>query len=181
NVDRSYRTGIELEGVLRFNSHFTWEANIALSENKIKNFTEVVYDYGVNFDEFNEIQNQFRNVDISFSPSVIMGSGLTYSPAGNFDASLLSKYVGDQFSDNTSNENRKIDSYFTNDLRMSYHPTIEGLKEFAISLQVNNIFDIAYESNGYTYGYIGGGETIRQNYYYPQAGRNFMAMLSMKF
>ena len=79
NVDNSFRTGIEIEGTIRLNSKLTWGANATLSENKIKNFTEVVYDYGVNYDEFNEIQNQYSETDISFSPSLIVGSSLSYT------------------------------------------------------------------------------------------------------
>lgn len=181
NVDQSYRSGIELDGILRINSSLTWGANITLSKNKIKNFTEVLYDYGINYDEYNEIQNQYEDVDIAFSPSVIAGSSLSYAPSKNVEAALLSKYVGDQFLDNTSNESRKLDAYFVNDIRLSFHPSFRGFKDFGISLLVNNLFDVAYESNGYTYGFVGGGETVRQNYYYPQAGRNYLLMLSMKF
>ncbi|HEY5692807.1 MAG TPA: TonB-dependent receptor [Cyclobacteriaceae bacterium] len=180
NVDNSFRTGIEIEGTIRLNSKLTWGANATLSENKIKNFTEVVYDYGVNYDEFNEIQNQYSETDISFSPSLIVGSSLSYTIHKNIEATLLSKYVGDQFLDNTSNENRRIGSYFINDIRLSFNPTIKAFKNFGISLMVNNILGVKYESNGYTYGYVGGGEVIRQNYYYPQAGRNYLMMLSMK-
>ncbi|MEQ9413944.1 MAG: TonB-dependent receptor [Cyclobacteriaceae bacterium] len=181
NVDESYRTGVELEGALRISPKVTFGANVTLSENKIKNFTEVIYDYGVAYDEYNEIQNQLKDVDISFSPSVIAGSTLSYNPFNNFEASLLSKYVGGQFLDNTSNQNRKIDAYFVNDLRLTYNPSVRGLKDFSLSLLASNIFDEAYESNGYTWGFVGGGETVRQNYFYPQAGRNYMAMLSLKF
>lgn len=181
NVDESYRTGVELEGALRISPKVTFGANVTLSENKIKNFTEVIYDYGVAYDEYNEIQNQLKDVDISFSPSVIAGSTLSYNPFNNFEASLLSKYVGEQFLDNTSNQNRKIDAYFVNDLRLTYSPSVRGLKDFSLSLLASNIFDEVYESNGYTWGFVGGGETVRQNYYYPQAGRNYMAMLSLKF
>jgi iron complex outermembrane receptor protein len=46
---------------------------------------------------------------------------------------------------------------------------------------VNNILDVEFESNGYTWGYMGGGDTYRENYYYPQAGTNFMGMLTFKF
>ena len=181
NVDESYRTGVELEGALRISPKVTFGANVTLSENKIKNFTEVIYDYGVAYDEYNEIQNQLKDVDISFSPSVIAGSTLSYNPFNNFEASLLSKYVGEQFLDNTSNQNRKIDAYFVNDLRLTYSSSVRGLKDFSLSLLASNIFDEVYESNGYTWGFVGGGETVRQNYYYPQAGRNYMAMLSLKF
>jgi iron complex outermembrane receptor protein len=181
NVDNSFRSGVELEGALKINSKITWGANMTFSQNKIKRFTEVIYDYGANYDEYNEVRNEFSNVDISFSPSVIAGSSLSYSPFRSFEATLLSKYVGDQFLDNTSDADRKLNAYFINDIRLSYQPTIRGFKDVTVSLLLNNVLDVEYESNGYTYGYLGGGETIRQNYYYPQAGRNYLMMLSMKF
>ena len=57
-----------------------------------------------------------------------------------------------------------------------------GMREIAISALANNLFDHEYESNGYTYGYFGGaGNEFRQNYFYPQAGRNYMLMLALKF
>lgn len=181
NVADSYREGVEIEGSLRLNKALTWEVNITVSKNKIQEFTEVVQDFGLDFDSFNEIQNNFRDTDISFSPSVIAGSSLSFSSELGFEVSLLSKYVGDQFLDNTANENRKIASYFVNDLRMTYRWPTPIFKNLSLSLLINNIFGVEYQSNGYTYGFIGGGETIRQNFYYPQAGRNYLFMVSMKF
>jgi iron complex outermembrane receptor protein len=181
NVDKSYRMGIELEGALKISERFSWNANVTLSRNKIREFTEVYYDYGTNFDEYNEVSVTHRDTDISFSPNVIAGSGLNYKVFKNLEATLLTKYVGSQYLDNTSNTQRSIDAYVVNDLRFSYtvHPTF--MKEIALSLLINNILEEEYESNGYTWGYAGGGQQYRENYYFPQAGRNFMAMLTLKF
>jgi iron complex outermembrane receptor protein len=181
NVDRSYRTGIEMEATGRLSRSFTMGANLTLSQNKINNFREVIYDYGENFDEYNVIENSYSKPDISFSPNVIAGGIFSYTIFKGFEASLLTKYVGKQYLDNTSNENRKIDPYFLNDLRLVYtlHPNY--MREISVSLLVNNLSDEEYESNGYTYGYFGGPLEVRQNYYYPQAGRNFMMMLALRF
>jgi len=46
---------------------------------------------------------------------------------------------------------------------------------------VNNFLDVAYESNGYTWGYLAGSTDYRQNNYYPQAGTNFLFAVNMKF
>ena len=46
---------------------------------------------------------------------------------------------------------------------------------------VNNILGNKYVSNGWTYSYISGAEQFTENYYYPQALRNFMVGLSLKF
>jgi iron complex outermembrane receptor protein len=182
NVDDSYRTGIELDGMIGITPRLSWNANITLSENKIKNFTEILYDYGVNYDEYNETKKSFSNTDISFSPDIIAGSSLSYRFIRNLDVTVLTKYVGRQFLDNTANEDRRIDSYFTNDVRISYAVTPAGMKQIALSFLLNNIFDLKYSSNGYTYGfYAGGSDPHRQNYFYPQAGRNFMAMLTLRF
>jgi iron complex outermembrane receptor protein len=55
------------------------------------------------------------------------------------------------------------------------------MKEISLSVLANNIFDVNYSSNGYTYGYRGGSAEYRQNYYYPQAGRNYLLMLALRF
>ncbi len=181
NVDNSYRTGIELDGSIRISSKLFWNANLTLSQNKIQNFNEVLYNYGTNFDEYNEVQKSYKKSDISFSPNIIAGSGFTYRPFQSFDVTLLTKYVGKQFLDNTSNENRKIDAYFINDVRFTYVWKPSFLRELSLSLLLNNILDVKYASNGYTYGYFGGSTEYRQNYYYPQAGRNFLLMAAIRF
>jgi iron complex outermembrane receptor protein len=182
NVDDSYRMGVELEGIFRISEKLLWNLNLTLSKNVIKNFTEVLYDYGVNYDEYNEVQNQHADTQISFSPSIIGGSSLTWRVIGGFDATLLTKYVGQQYLDNTSDETRKIDGYFTNDLRLNYSIKPQWMREIGLSLLVNNVLDVKYSSNGYTWGYFSGiTDAHRQNYYYPQAGRNFMAMVALRF
>ena len=38
-----------------------------------------------------------------------------------------------------------------------------------------------YSSNGYTFGYYAGTDyEVRENYFYPQAGRNYMFSLNIK-
>ena len=83
--------------------------------------------------------------------------------------------------DNTSNENRKLNAYFTNDLRILYTFKPSFCKELGLSLLGNNIFNTLYESNGYTYSYIYEGKTVTENFYYPQAGFNFLLGVNIKF
>jgi iron complex outermembrane receptor protein len=181
NVPKSHRIGVEVDGAVRLSRHLSINANVTLSENKIDEFNEVVYDYGLAFDEYNEVTIQHKDTDISFSPSIIAGSGVSFKPIKNIEATLLSKYVGRQFLDNTSNPDRQIDAYFVNDFRVSYTARPTFMKEISFSVLVNNVFDEVYESNGYTWAYRGGGQEYREYYYYPQAGRNFMLMLSLTF
>jgi iron complex outermembrane recepter protein len=181
NVEKSYRAGLELEGEYSITPKITWAANLTLSQNKIKNFTEVLYNYGDNFDQYDEVVNNHGSPDISFSPNVIAGSNLSYKIFKGFEATWLGKYVGSQYLDNTSNSARQLDAYLVNDVRLSYSVSVKGVCDISLSLLVNNILDVEYSSNGYTYGFLGGATTYRQNYFYPQAGRNFMAMVGVRF
>ncbi len=181
NVDKSYRMGVEFEAGIRLHDKLIWNANLTLSQNKIREFNEVLYDYGADFDDYLEVVNTYSDSDIAFSPNVIAGSGLFYSPIQHVELGVLTKYVGKQFLDNTSNASRSIDAYFVNDLRLTYNWNPAFMREVSLSLLANNIFDVTYSSNGYTYGYFGGPVEYRQNFFYPQAGRNYMLMLALRF
>ena len=181
NVSDSYRMGVELQGQLTLLDQLRWNANATFSRNKIGSFEEVIYDYGTNWDEFNVIETNYKDTDISFSPSIVAASQLTFLPVKGVELSLLSKYVGKQYLDNTSNDNRAIDAYFVNDLRLGYTLYTSFVKELGITFQVNNIFNELYSSNGYTFGYQAGDFVVRENYYYPQATRNFLASVTLKF
>jgi iron complex outermembrane receptor protein len=177
NVPKSYRTGIELEGAVAITKNLKWNANATFSQNKINNFTEYVINYDT--EGYNEIHH--GKSDISFSPNVIVGSQLSYTPQKNIELALLTKYVGKQYLDNTSTETRKLDAYFTNDIRLAWTIKPSWTKEIGLNLLVNNVFNELYESNGYTYGYIAGGALTQENFYFPQAGTNFLIGLNFKF
>jgi len=182
NVSDSYRTGVEAQLGTALTRNIRWDVNATFSANKIKSFEEVIFDYGDNFDEYNEVRTTFEDTHISFSPSLIFGSQLTFSPIKALDISLLSKYVGEQYLDNTSNDGRKIDAFFVNDIRVNYSFKSKSFKRIELSLLANNILNEEYESNGYTFGYFGGADyEVRENYYYPQAGTNFLLSLGLKF
>jgi iron complex outermembrane recepter protein len=82
--------------------------------------------------------------------------------------------------DNTANSDRALDAYLVNDARLTYTLLNRGLKEFRVNLLVNNFLSEEYSSNGYTYSYIY-GQQITENFYYPQAGRNFLLGVELKF
>lgn len=176
NVPKSYRMGLELEGGVALNRSWKWNANATFSQNKIANFTEYVVDYDNG--GYQEIQHGKSN--ISFSPNVIVGSQLSYFPAKNVEFTLLTKYVGKQYLDNTSSEDRILEAYLTNDIRLIWTLTPKWAKQISVTALFNNILNETYSSNGYTYGYIAGGR-VQENFYYPQAGRNFLVGLNLKF
>lgn len=181
NVPKSYRMGVEVVGSYQLSPAVLWSANVAFSHNKIERFTEVVFDYGAAFDEYNVVEIDHENSNISFSPNVVAGSDLSFSLTDAFTLQLLTKFVGKQYLDNTSNDDRAIESYLTNDIRIAYEFVFGGIKRMGLSLLVNNILNEKYSSNGYTWGYFYGQDLYQQNNYYPQAGTNFLMGLSVKF
>ena len=179
NAPESYRLGLELSTSYQITKELNWVFNAALSKNKIKEYTEVVYDYAYDDDRF-IVETTYKDTDISFSPNVVVGSNFGYSQNG-FTVQLLSKYVGKQYLDNTGNNDRIIESYFINDLNVRYNFNAFGLSDIELNLLINNILDVEYESNGYTWGYMWEGYLYQQNNYYPQAGINFLAGLRLRF
>jgi iron complex outermembrane receptor protein len=177
NVDNSYRAGIEIQAGIKLLKNLEWNVNATFSKNKILNFKE----YVDNYDSTAQRVNTYSETDIAFSPSTIVGSTITYEPWKDLKVSLVSKYVSQQYLDNTSSNERKLDAFFVNDLRISYAIHTKQIREIGLTLAINNLFGEEYESNGYTYGYIYGGVHTVENFYYPQAGRNFMGGLSLKF
>lgn len=187
NVDESWRQGLELVADWRIADHFRWSPNLTLSRNRIGNFTEVMYDYGL---AITEVEIEHGETDIAFSPNVVATSVLTSDwtknrPEGGAWLGTIEwalRHVGDQFLDNTSNPNRMLPSYTVSDLRFrSAFYRVDGA-EWAVNLFVNNVFDAMYSANGWTYSYrYGGPETeVTENYVYPQAGRHFMISLELK-
>lgn len=178
NVPESYRLGIEVEAGAQLTSTLKINANATFSKNKIKNFTETLPNYD---DGGVEKENKYAETDISFSPNVIFGSQILYTPLKGLEFGLLSKYVGKQYLDNTTNESRKLNSYFTNDIRAIYSLKGKALKNVTLTALVNNVFNTLYESNGYSYSYIYEGKVATENFYFPQAGTNVLFGISLKF
>ena len=176
NIPRSYRAGIELQGALKCSKWFNISANLAISSNKVKDFTEYIDDY----DNGGQKATVYPKPAIAFSPSVVGGVTLNLLPWKNTELSFPGKFVSRQYLDNTEQANRSLDPFFVQDLRAIYTFKKKKLKELNIIAQVNNIFNTLYEPNGYTYSYIYGGSTVTENYYFPMAGRNFVIAVNIK-
>ncbi len=177
NVPESYRAGIELELGARILPTLHWSGNATFSRNKINEYEHFLDD----FDAGGQQSQILTGVDISFSPSVIANSVLTYQ-TGRFSTEWISQFVSRQYLDNTQSGARSIDPYWTNDLLIRYElRNFPFVNSIVASLQVNNILNEKYVSNGYTFGWISGGEEQFFNYFYPQATRNILANLRIRF
>jgi|TARA_B100000073_G_scaffold197235_1_gene163376 iron complex outermembrane receptor protein len=178
NSGSSYRIGLEIENRINISELFSFETNLTLSSNKNKNIFSMVdgalYNYG--------------KTNISFSPSFVGSNAIIYQPSEKISLSLLSKYVGKQYMGNTDQPNSILESYFVNDINITYSIKPEKIfQSVSINFLINNILNKEYISNGYYYTYDdtwsvpGQIKTLDGAGYYPQATRNFLAGLVFEF
>lgn len=174
----SYRLGLEVDADIQIVPTLKTRPNVSISSNKNVDFVTSIDGELVNMGKTN----------ISFSPSVIAGNMLEFSPVKNFQLGLFSKFVGEQYMGNTDSEASKLDSYFTNDLNIVYRfDNLPVVREILLSALINNIFNVKYVSNGFYYTYDddysnpGTIKTIEGAGYFPQATINFLVGATVKF
>ncbi|TRX25349.1 TonB-dependent receptor [Flavobacterium franklandianum] len=159
NSDKSYRLGLEVDATIVISEKFIIRPNFTLSDNKN-------VDLNIGYGDV--------TTDIAYSPSIIAGNIFIYKPIEGLYVSLLQKFVGEQFMNNVDSIEARLESYFVNDLNVSYEIKPKSVfKSITITGLVNNVFDKKYVSNGYMWDIY--------PYYYPQAGINFLAGLTLKF
>ncbi|MEO0573527.1 MAG: TonB-dependent receptor, partial [Bacteroidota bacterium] len=162
NSGQSYRLGLEVDANIQLDK-WSIRPNIAISTNKNKDF--LVEDGNGGF-------TNLGNTTISFSPDFVAGNVITYSISDMFRASLFSKIVGEQFM--TNEDSNPLESYFVNDVNLQYSiSSISILKSLVLTAQVNNIFNVEYENNGYVF--------FGESFFYPQAGTNFLLGATLNF
>lgn len=156
NTEKSYRFGTEIDAQIKLSKKLFWTVNTTFSVNKNQNI----------------LAN--KNTDIAYSPNVIAGSNLSFTPIKNLSASILQKFVGSQYMNNIESHEAKLNDYFTTDLNLIYKITPKAIFEnITITALINNVFAKEYSSNGYMWDIY--------PYYFPQAKRNFLIGLNLKF
>lgn len=178
NVGDSYRLGLEIDAKVALGDKFKWSPNIALSTNKNKDFR---------FERDGVLQD-LGDTNIAFSPNVVLGNMLTYSPVENFQISALTKYVGKQYMGNIDSEVSTLDAYSQTDLNVQYVIELDSFfKSITLSGLVNNIFDELNVTNGYFFTFDddfsnpGTITTVEGAGFYPQAGINVLLGATINF
>jgi iron complex outermembrane recepter protein len=182
NVKDSYRAGVELTtgaDLLPTPERLRLSGNLTLARNRIRNYV----DYLTNYDTNTEQATAYRETAISYSPGVISAATLESQLLPGLRVAALGKYVGRQYLDNTATKARSLGAYTVVDARMRYVRTVRfaGLREVEAAILVANVLSEKYASNGYTYGYVSGGERLDFTYLNPQATRNFLASLCLRW
>ena len=186
NIADSYRSGIEITAAAKINNWLKWDGNVTLSQNKIKNFTEEGVDVyslprAYSEDWIDARNNYLGTTDIAYSPNLIANNIFTVNYKA-FECGLHSNYVGKQYIDNTSDNERSIDAYFVNNLNFKYALKLNKVKSIDFNVLVNNVFNTQYVSNGWTwYSYYVNDNRVNDLRFFPQAGTNFLASVTLKF
>ena len=193
NIKDSYRMGVELTAAWDVLPVLTLEGNAALSQNKLKDFTEMA---SVDWeDSFRAIH--YDDATLAFSPSAIL-NGFVDFHWRSLKATWHTNYVSRQYLDNTGCDDRSLPAYSASNLRLTYtwrakqgrpgcaFPTLR-FKEIVLGLNVNNIFDAHYAASGWVYSSIldDYGHPNENRYYQigfiPMAGRTVMGSVTVKF
>jgi iron complex outermembrane receptor protein len=178
NVASSYRRGVELMGFVSANDKISLSSTLTLSQNRILDYRDVTYD--ANYSPV--VAAEGRTTTISYAPAVVSAHTLEGQPLRGLRLALLLKTVGRQYLDNTTNDYRSLPGYGVLDLRLRYALHPKFMKEIELAVLVNNLLSREYSANGYTYGYVGAsGNQETFNWYFPQAKRNFLASVNLRF
>lgn len=192
NVKNSFRKGVEIESSYILNNKLSVSGNLTISENKL----DTLIQYVDNWDTWGQNQVVHKNTDLAFSPNLTWAANINYKYNKNTDFLLNTKYVGDQYIDNTSSEKRMLESYLISNFQIDYHLKSSIFKKAKISFLVNNLFDIEYVNNAWIYRYIsdssdpreyddyttqGDGNIYDMAGYFPQATRNYLLGLTLGF
>ena len=181
NVEKSRRIGAELSGSVEAGAFLSWKGSITLSSNRISDFIEYYSDYNSVSNETEYKSKEPEDSDIAYSPSVTAWSDFGFNITEVVTVHFVSKYVSRQYFDNTMSNLRTIDPYGFSNMRFDITPAFKKVKELNIQLFINNIFNSVYESNAYGGNWYEDGVEKSWAYFYPQAGRNFMAKITLEF
>ena len=143
-----------------------------------------------------QVELDYEDTDLAFSPNIIWASIFNYQLNDEFNIDLISKYVGEQFIDNTSSKDRMLNDYLVNHLLLSYNWKNKIFKTTKITMQINNLFDTEYVSNAWVYRFISENwdprssdpyvnKDSQRGYnmagYFPQATRNYLLGVTLGF
>ena len=166
NVASSHRMGAELNASWKICPMLRWDLAGAVSRNQIKQY----HLYAWSDQAGGEVLTTYDRTPIAYSPQMVLSNTLTFTHRA-FEAALTSQYVGMQYLDNTGSRERSLPAYHVASLRLGYELPVHFVRSWSISLQINNLFDARYSSNGGAgYTFDKKGAISSYTWTYPQAG-----------
>ena len=190
NVPRSWRRGLELAGSWKPFRRIKLEGNATFSVNQIKDYTAYYAEYD-NIDDWNylgQYQEHFDKTTMLMSPSFVGMLRSRWNITGGLVLASDLKFVGKQYWDNTSSEDRCLPAYMVANASISDTFDIDfdsshGFR-LTVGLYAGNLFNRMYEADAWVYrAHFQGGssEWYQEEGLFPQAPRNWMFRLTLSF
>ncbi len=178
NSGKSYRAGIELSSRTDLTNKLMMFANLSWSSNQTEQ----------TISSFNGELTNFGKRDLTFSPEWVGSNRLSFRASEKLELNWYTKWVSDQYMSDINAPISRLDGYLLNDFGASFICQPKAiLTSIRFDLMVNNILNVDYISNGYYYSYDddfsnpGMIQTVEGIGYYPQAGTNVLAGVTLRF
>ena len=145
NADKTLHQGVEISARLDSRYDVSLFGNFSVNDDHFVNYTE----YGYDWDLYQPIVYDQSGNRIGGFPSMLGSYGVTYryKPAS---VSLLGRFVGEQYLDNSEDDTKKLEAFHVVDLMGSVDIGDEfGIGSMILSLRINNVFDTKYVAAGY--------------------------------
>jgi iron complex outermembrane recepter protein len=187
NVDKSYRTGIELQLGCKPVEWLQLDANTTFSQNIVQDYTAWFSTYNNSTDwvelKQDQLSQHFDEMVLPYSPEIIAALSLTVTPLHNLSVNATAKHVGSQYITNTQNEDLKLPAYQHINISANYEFSLFGKLATNFSLVCNNVFNKKYACNawGYEAHFKNGDPTYVEKGLYVAAPRNYSAKFAVKF
>ncbi len=162
NIADSYRLGAELSAGWDVSRWLTFEANAALSRNRLKDFTEYVEDW-----DNGAMMIHYDDAPLAFSPSAILNAFADLH-SGGFSAVWHTSYVSRMYLDNSGNADRSLPAYSLSDLslRYTFRPR-RAVKAVELGVDFNNLFSARVAQSGWVYS------AVCESYGHPEGNRYY--------
>jgi iron complex outermembrane receptor protein len=181
NVERSFRTGVELSGSYKPSPVIAVKMNLTLSRSIIGDFRNYYFNYNTSDWSKEYLFSDLGTVDIAYSPRLTGSAEVEVIPVRSLTLRMTGKYVGKQYFDNTMSDERLINPYFVSNFSAVYGIDLKKAGELELRFMINNLFNASYENNAYGGMWTEDGIEKTWAYYFPQAGLNFMGGISFSF
>jgi len=193
NVARSWRRGIELAASWQALPWLHADANLTLSVNRIKDYTDFVQHVDT-YDNWAETGRttavNYGTTTMLMSPSITGMARLAVSPWRGIASNSLKtttlaidgKYVGKQYMDNTMADSRSIPAYFVTNVSLSHEFNLKEGK-LGLSAYIHNALNSMYYADGWCWKNMveEDGALVDGIGVYPQAPLNYSLKVSYRF
>ena len=184
NIPDSYRAGVELTAGVEATRWLSFEANAALSRNRLLDFDEYVEDWDKGVTVIH-----YDNAALAYSPSAIL-NGFANVRVKGFRAQWHTGFVSRMYLDNTENAERSLPAYSLSSLSLGYTlqiPKGYGVRQIDFGVDLSNLFNARVAQSGWVYSaiYASGGHPNDHRYYQigfiPVAGFTAIGHVTLRF